>query len=398
MKAQMSEESTPDRALPLQRYESLDIWRGAACLMVVIMHSVHSGDADFRDAPIWAKAIVAVTDRMWVGVPMFFVISGYCIAATADSSRRKGKSVGNYFYRRFRRIYPPYWALLALASIVMLVTIDSYVWNIVDDRRTNSPVDLGLAHWLGNVTLTETWLPNFHDRSAKFICGDAWTLCFEEQFYALTGLVLLLAPKRFFEAFILLTVVTVAGFAVLPKIGLSVRGTFLNGQWIAFAAGIWLYYVRNYRNVKWANMPFWVAVAALAFILRHPERLWENGQYDYTLESFLFSAVVFAGFLVLTSRFDTSIASAPLLRPIAWCGTMCYSLYLIQMLVVTVIVRASDYWAGPSVLSRLFFTVPAGLFGSLIAAHIFHERIEQRFMNPPQKVGTVDHRPASAMT
>ena len=48
---------------------------------------------------------------------MFFVISGYCITAAVERSRQLGHSAGTYFWRRFRRIYPPLWMVIACESI-----------------------------------------------------------------------------------------------------------------------------------------------------------------------------------------------------------------------------------------------------------------------------------------
>src|SRR5947209_8469455 len=106
------------------RYLSLDIWRGLACLLVLVHHSTFykATGANFKGllatASAWLETVAA---RLWIGVPLFFVISGYCIAATADSSRRRPHAIGNYFIRRFRRIYPPYWILLALTIAVVLL-------------------------------------------------------------------------------------------------------------------------------------------------------------------------------------------------------------------------------------------------------------------------------------
>ena len=94
------------------RYASLDMWRGVACLMVVACHSSfpQSSPQSGSGTLTWASYIASELARfMWVGVPLFFVISGYCIAATADSSRRKGHGLRTFAARRFRRIYPPYW-------------------------------------------------------------------------------------------------------------------------------------------------------------------------------------------------------------------------------------------------------------------------------------------------
>src|SRR5262245_59812438 len=98
------------------RYESLDMWRGVACLLVLLNHAIVYQLPDGttpQGLQRFDVAAAAVAARLWLGVPMFFVISGYCISAAVDSYRRRGSSVGTYFVRRFKRIFPPYWAVLA---------------------------------------------------------------------------------------------------------------------------------------------------------------------------------------------------------------------------------------------------------------------------------------------
>src|SRR6185503_13603069 len=67
------------------RYLSLDFWRGVACLCIVVFHAcfyvatpellkrvtAHGGS--------FAEWAMAGSTWLWVGVPIFFVISGYCI-------------------------------------------------------------------------------------------------------------------------------------------------------------------------------------------------------------------------------------------------------------------------------------------------------------------------------
>src|SRR5262245_59887486 len=59
------------------RYRSLDFWRGVACLLVVVFHA--SYDVRVADEPQPFRAIFRAVSYLWLGVPMFFVISGYCI-------------------------------------------------------------------------------------------------------------------------------------------------------------------------------------------------------------------------------------------------------------------------------------------------------------------------------
>ena len=75
------------------RYESLDAWRGVACLAVVLFHStvcyVATPELEARvrsEGGSWADWAILATGRLWIGVPLFFVVSGYCIAAAGDSA------------------------------------------------------------------------------------------------------------------------------------------------------------------------------------------------------------------------------------------------------------------------------------------------------------------------
>src|SRR3954471_7559964 len=88
------------RDLPMPaapRYQSLDFWRGVACLLVIVFHATfyqaHSSSTSL------SALIVRATKWFWIGVPMFFVISGYCITASADRLRRREQSVRIFAWR-----------------------------------------------------------------------------------------------------------------------------------------------------------------------------------------------------------------------------------------------------------------------------------------------------------
>src|SRR6187549_1517814 len=93
------------RAVPLSprcpRYQALDFWRGIAVVFVVVFHSTYyAASPALEDAVRTAQGslfelLIAASTRLWVGVPMFFVISGYCIAAAADATRVKERSTGD---------------------------------------------------------------------------------------------------------------------------------------------------------------------------------------------------------------------------------------------------------------------------------------------------------------
>jgi peptidoglycan/LPS O-acetylase OafA/YrhL len=75
----------------------LDAWRGLAALGVVLYH-----------LGLYHLGLGMTFDLGHASVMVFFVISGYCIAASAESCRRNNVGPGGYVWRRVRRIYPPY--------------------------------------------------------------------------------------------------------------------------------------------------------------------------------------------------------------------------------------------------------------------------------------------------
>lgn len=51
----------------------------------------------------------------------------------------------------------------------------------------DDPAGLTPIGWIGNMTLTELWLPALFGGSDFFILRVAWTLWYEEQFYLVCG-------------------------------------------------------------------------------------------------------------------------------------------------------------------------------------------------------------------
>ena len=230
----------PDKTQKMTRvrYTSIDLWRGVACLMVILFHSTLYCESAL-DSPI--SCFIALTKQMWLGVPMFFVISGYCISASADSARNNPfQGISQYFWRRFRRIYPPYWImllLLCIASFTLENVLQSGLLLHNGDHPMNPPWWRSWWQIFGNLTLTEEWRFRLFGDHRSMPLGVAWTLCYEEQFYALCGLFLFVSPKRFFHLAALTSVLSLPWFG-----SANIKGFFFDGYWLMFASGILVYY------------------------------------------------------------------------------------------------------------------------------------------------------------
>jgi peptidoglycan/LPS O-acetylase OafA/YrhL len=360
-----------------RRFESLDHWRGVACLFVVIYHStiVYLATASpSAPAPGWIRAFLEWTHHLNVGVALFFVISGYCIAAAADSARRRNSGVGQYFIRRFRRIYPPFWIVVVL-SIATFFVLD-YGWS--------TPLLSGLpwaqyrpwwyspSQWIGNLTLTETWRHHLFGDPRGHFPGQAWTLCYEEQFYFVTGVLLLCARRRFFHGVAVVSVAALAAGEICRRNGVDVDGFFFDGAWLLFAAGVAVFYRIHYTSgrVGWLLDGALVAAVMLSTLVRVPI-------YGATV------GFVFAAALPWLYKVDAPVASSTLLRPILLCGQMCYSLYLVHQIPVKAVSTALYRSGFTGATSTLLITIPASVAVSVALGWAFHVSVERRFLNAP---------------
>ncbi len=136
------------------RLPGLDTLRALAILLVLVYHLAYALPPSFY----------AVGQFGWMGVDLFFVLSGFLIGSQMLRERvRTGLiHIGSFYRRRAFRILPAYLVVLALYLFV--------------PQWREQP---GLAPWWKFVTFTENLL--FHPQQRAF--SHVWSLCVEEHFY-----------------------------------------------------------------------------------------------------------------------------------------------------------------------------------------------------------------------
>lgn len=367
------------------RYATLDVVRGMACLMLLVYHAAFYADHSWssRDPSTWSIGGLAINlvGRLWIGVPMFFVVSGYCIAASIDSLRRKPRSLGNYFSRRFRRIYPPFWAALVLAVVFTLLVgfNESLARNCLQLPRLSN---FTAVDWLANLTATASWLPELLGGDRAYVLSNTWTLCYEEQFYAVTGALLMLTPRRFFLASYGIAAVAVVARKVSRWLGVEIDGYFFDGHWLLFAAGILVYQRINYLRGLSANLA--LGVMAVGAVYGLSERLFAADQLDRHFGEYLLAACCFSLLLVGIKKWDQRIVAHWSLRPFLWAGTISYSIYLVHFPITVCIACAMARAGWHADRLVILGTIPLCLVVSLGVAWLFHLLVERRFINSPQ--------------
>lgn len=272
---------------------SLDIARGLAALFVFCFHI--SGYI----AQI-SPTLGALARYGYMGVPIFFVISGYCMAASAHQVLRRNRPAGSFLRKRFLRIYPAFWA-----SIVVIMATP-YILAGLSALKTGSYISpaprwlaLDTIDWLQFVTLTRAFFSNGQGLDHAFSPLNIvyWTLAIEFQFYLVIYLALLW--RKWFV--VILACVSLSSLAVFAFPGLKDTGLFL-GYWPMFAMGLGLYCLldRDYTLHhlgggigKWLPIPL-LSISLLVFAM-----LAYQGLLVQVLES-LFSDDAF-GFAVCTA-------------------------------------------------------------------------------------------------
>ncbi|PXA98275.1 acyltransferase, partial [Nostoc sp. 3335mG] len=115
----------------------------------------------------------------FIGVDVFFVLSGYLITAIIRGEAERGEfSIAKFYERRFRRIMP------ALLAVVIATTIASVVILPPTELRAYGKSLLGVAGFASNFVF---WLDSgyFDASSAEKPLLHTWSLAVEEQFYIL---------------------------------------------------------------------------------------------------------------------------------------------------------------------------------------------------------------------
>jgi peptidoglycan/LPS O-acetylase OafA/YrhL len=183
----------------------------------------------------------------YLGVPVFFIISGYCICIAEKHS----KTPKEFIIRRFFRIFPPYWF-----SLIVVVACALAIKVITGTNSTPLPKTAGAV--IATFFLYTTPLSHFPKINWVY-----WTLPYELFFYLATFVALTLPGK----AKIILLLVLTAIAVVLPAQKEGV--TFFFNELPTFILGYSLYLIINKgENIWLSGLLFLLAVTGV--YLKHP--------------------------------------------------------------------------------------------------------------------------------
>lgn len=157
------------------RISEIDALRGIACIMVVLHH--------------FGKLSLVNnfgSNMGWMGVDLFFIISGLVISLTI-----KNNTNWKYFLiNRFSRLFPTYWICLIISTLSIVVFYNFLNDSILSENPPGFPL---VKLFLANFTMLQYYL------DLADIDGSYWTLIIELLFYVFIFLFLILKKKHLLE-------------------------------------------------------------------------------------------------------------------------------------------------------------------------------------------------------
>jgi peptidoglycan/LPS O-acetylase OafA/YrhL len=318
----------------------------------------------------------------YIGVFLFFVISGFCIHMQWARSRAAGVppeiKFGSFWRRRIRRLYPPY--LIALAVFMLLTAVTS---------------GISVTHFFFyDIVMHVLMLHNLDPHTCYSINGVFWTLAVEEQLYLAYFLLLFLRTRWGWGPTLIICGLARVGwfffahaFWLATEIGMPVPEAAAS-HWFTWALGalaveasLGLIKLPRWCRSLWLGGSAIVLASAISVLLpvTAKDTLWHNGAWMLMHPMWGFGFFVVVNRAVHAERAWLTRLSRPrLVTMAAIVGVFSYSLYLTHELVIMQSWRLTIY-ALPPMLNTLLITVPA----TIAFAWLFFRFCEKPYMRKP---------------
>lgn len=240
------------------RQNNFDLLRFLFAFIVLLVHAHALSGAD-------ELSILSDVLSSEIAVKSFFVVSGFLIFMSYENSR----SIGSYFVKRVRRIYPAYFSIVVICAVIGSV-FTTAAWGDYFSFQT-------LKYLLANLLFLNFLQPGlpglFENNQLQAVNGALWTLKIEVMFYLLVPLVVMAFRK--FGRMPVLAILYICSVIYAVFMGQMAdqtgSGLYLElqrqlpGQLAFFIAGAVGYYYFQYL----AKYAAWLVVLAVAaFALR----------------------------------------------------------------------------------------------------------------------------------
>jgi peptidoglycan/LPS O-acetylase OafA/YrhL len=373
---------------PLNHILALDGLRGVAVLLVMAYHLLWANSHTANRIAFW---LLKFREAGWIGVDLFFVLSGFLITGILYETLEDRNFFRNFYLRRVLRIFPLYYGVLLLVLVI-----------VRPHTHQEKVQTFALLAYLQNTSLYWSAVT-----SLRPYTGHLWSLAVEEQFYMVWPFVIFFIRSR---RFLLWTTVFFSVVALCTRIYLVTHGADMATTYHlticradSLLAGSWLALIvrgrARERVIGLAPFVFLLsAVACCAFAWHIRTLAWQTSRainlYAYSLIAVCSTSLV-AWCLQPRSRVALFM-SHPLLR---FFGRYSYGLYVYHILLPALLLSWVPLWLAAHVhsaigarLALLAIEVPMIVVGAVLSFHFF----ERPFLRLKRFFNYDARRPAAA--
>jgi peptidoglycan/LPS O-acetylase OafA/YrhL len=357
-----------------KHYAVLDGFRGLAILLVFVFHLGNSRNLN----SLWERRIETITSGGWLGVDMFFALSGFLISGILVDSLNDERYFKNFYIRRALRIFPLFYGvLLALALLTPLLHLQ-WQWG-------------HLSYLVYVQNIAAFFNPSLNAVPPGINLEHFWSLAVEEQFYLIWPFVIW--KIRDLRKLTQLSLILIAGGLVLRFILLAFSHTNSVYVWIykslpTHADGLLIgaiaaFMIRQksvaafYEQTRWI---FYAAALCLVAILVTQGPYY--GAFAMASLGYTIVAIVFVGILLRALVPNTLTARFFNLGFLRLCGKYSYGIYVYHILFGEFLVHYMY-----SLQARLHSRLLGGLayialhfVGSFLIAVLSYHLFESRFL------------------
>lgn len=318
--------------------QDIQALRGLAVLVVVIFH-----------------ARLGIFDGGYLGVDIFFVISGFLITSMIKAQIEGGSfSFAEFYFRRAKRLLPAAYLTFSVTAIFAAFLLTSTEMRQFADQL------FGAVTFTANIVLM---------RQGSYFGGDAdlkpllhtWSLSIEEQYYLLMPALLFFMPRRWWLGLII--AVIGLSFALCLATGLwrpdLAFYLFPTRAWEMGLGSLGAFVTGRAMVQRLAGALFWPSIAGLCLLPLFP-----FGGFHPGLDALL--ACLATLIVILRAH---PILNGTAIRPLAFVGDISYSLYLVHW---PLFALATNVWVG----ELPFWFKIFGILASILLAWLQYRYVE----------------------
>ncbi|WP_138497557.1 acyltransferase family protein [Nostoc sp. PA-18-2419] len=282
----------------------LQVYRGVAAILVVLCHANHILTREFNK-----NTLLQIFHFGWIGVDFFFVLSGFIIFYIHQYDIGKPNKLKSFIVKRFIRIYPLYWIILASKILVSIFTISK---NAIYQPGADEIIKAFLL------------LPQDRSILENNFIGVSWTLSYEIFFYCLFALLILFNTKIFQPIiFIWIVGIIISFLNGLPGENLILMFIFDEHN-LEFVLGCLAAYIISKFRFKFKKLLIYTSIFILILSVINTK----YGEYDVSGISSLIAYGIPFTFLIIGSVYleMSSKINIPLI--LIYIGNASYSIYL----------------------------------------------------------------------